>query len=164
AGRRDPRRKYTMTPQDASARNANAETEAELLRLSQQLLDSIAEADWETYQELCDPGLTAFEPEALGQLVEGMDFHLFYFQRESSPGRDGDRGENHCNVTICSPKVQMFGDVAVVTYVRLNQSFDRVGRPVTSAFEETRVWNRRDGRWRHVHFHRSALRSTFRGK
>ena len=27
-----------------------------------------------------------------------------------------------------------------------------------AAFEETRVWQRRDGRWRHVHFHRSPVR------
>lgn len=29
--------------------------------------------------KICDPGLTSFEPEALGNLVEGMDFHRFYF-------------------------------------------------------------------------------------
>ena len=52
----------------------------ELLRLNQRLLDSIALADWETYTELCDPSLTAFEPEAAGQLVQGLEFHHFYFQ------------------------------------------------------------------------------------
>lgn len=26
-----------------------------------------------------DPSLTCFEPEALGNLVTGMDFHKFYF-------------------------------------------------------------------------------------
>lgn len=31
------------------------------------------------YRKICDPHLTAFEPEALGNLVEGMDFHKFYF-------------------------------------------------------------------------------------
>ncbi len=30
--------------------------------------------------KICDPGLTCFEPEALGNLVEGMDFHRFYFE------------------------------------------------------------------------------------
>ena len=30
-------------------------------------------------RRICDPGLTSFEPEALGNLVEGMDFHKFYF-------------------------------------------------------------------------------------
>ncbi len=26
-----------------------------------------------------DPQLTCFEPEAFGNLIEGMDFHKFYF-------------------------------------------------------------------------------------
>lgn len=32
------------------------------------------------HRKICDPGLTSFEPEALGNLVEGMDFHRFYFE------------------------------------------------------------------------------------
>ena len=40
----------------------------ELLRLNQRLLDAITDSDWAVYQELCDPTLTAFEPEAKGQL------------------------------------------------------------------------------------------------
>lgn len=36
-------------------------------------------------RKMCDPGMTAFEPEALGNLVEGLDFHRFYFEnREQS--------------------------------------------------------------------------------
>ncbi len=31
-------------------------------------------------RKICDPGLTSFEPEALGNLVEGIDFHRFYFE------------------------------------------------------------------------------------
>lgn len=30
--------------------------------------------------KICDPHLTAFEPESMGNLVEGMDFHKFYFE------------------------------------------------------------------------------------
>src|SRR5687767_9485966 len=52
----------------------------ELLTLTQRLLDCIAERDWATYQELCDPSLTAFEPEAHGCLIEGLAFHQFYFR------------------------------------------------------------------------------------
>lgn len=33
-----------------------------------------------TLRKICDPGLTSFEPEALGNLVEGTDFHRFYFE------------------------------------------------------------------------------------
>ncbi len=33
-----------------------------------------------SHRKICDPGLTSFEPEALGNLVEGHDFHRFYFE------------------------------------------------------------------------------------
>ncbi len=121
----------------------------ELLRLNQRLLDAIAHADWAVYQELCDPTLTAFEPEAKGQLVEGLDFHRFYFKL-------GGRSREH-QTTMCSPRVRIMGDVAVVAYVRLNQRVGEDGAPMTTAVEETRVWQQKDGRWKHVHFHRSAL-------
>lgn len=31
-------------------------------------------------RKICDSHLTAFEPESMGNLVEGMDFHKFYFE------------------------------------------------------------------------------------
>jgi calcium/calmodulin-dependent protein kinase (CaM kinase) II len=120
----------------------------EVLKLNQQLLDSIAHSDWETYQELCDPTLTCFEPEARGHLVKGLDFHRFYFDLGAA---DGPR-----NTTMASPKVRVMGDVALVTYTRLVQSLDEAGAPITTHYEETRVWQMQDGRWQHVHFHRST--------
>jgi calcium/calmodulin-dependent protein kinase (CaM kinase) II len=121
----------------------------ELLELTQRLLDSISAGDWATYQELCDPALTAFEPEAPGQLVEGLPFHRFYFDLGGIRGRH--------QTTLCSPRVRLLGDVAVVAYVRLVQRVGPDGAALTVASAETRVWQRHDGRWRHVHFHRSAL-------
>src|SRR5713101_4697001 len=108
----------------------------ELLRLNQRLLDCIAQADWAVYQELCDPLLTAFEPESLGQLVEGLEFHRFYFQLEGVKG-------SH-NTTMCSPRARLMGDVAVISYVRLSQRVASDGSPITSGFAETRVWQRRN--------------------
>lgn len=122
---------------------------AELVQLTARLLRSIAEGDWKTYAELCDPKITAFEPEAGGHLVEGMDFHHFYFNLPGAPGPK--------NNTIASPHVWMLGpDAGVVAYVRVVQRLDDAGKPVTARSEETRVWQRRDGQWKHVHFHRSA--------
>jgi Calcium/calmodulin dependent protein kinase II association domain len=129
-------------------------TTTELLALNQRLLDAILDADWATYQQLCDPTLSAFEPEARGHLVEGMEFHRFYFDR--FPSRSGAPAECPPRATMCSPHVRMLGDdVAVVSYVRLVQGVDASGAPATTATEETRVWQRQAGQWRHVHFHRS---------
>ena len=47
------------------------------------------------------------------------------------------------------------GDVAIVTYVRLNQRIGSDGQPGVTSFEETRVWQRQASGWKHVHFHRS---------
>ena len=120
----------------------------ELLLLSQRLLEAIAAADWTTYEELCDPQLTCFEPEARGQRVAGMAFHRFYF--------DAGPPASPPTTTMVDPQVRWLGDdAAVVTYVRLVQARTPQG-PVTSRGEETRVWERRDGRWQHVHFHRTG--------
>jgi hypothetical protein len=122
---------------------------SELLDLTIQLLDSIVEKDWNTYAALCDVSLTCFEPEALGQLVEGLEFHKYYFDLEGKPSPR--------NTTLASPHVRIMGDDAgVVSYVRLIQRLDGGGNPVTVAIEETRVWQKIDGQWKHVHFHRSA--------
>ncbi len=123
----------------------------ELLTLNQRLLDSIVTADWKTYESLCDATLTCFEPEALGQLAEGMEFHRFYFHL-------GATKDPH-NTTMASPHVRVMGDVAVVSYVRLNQRVQADGSPVTRSVEETRVWQKQAGGWKHVHFHRSKPQS-----
>lgn len=123
----------------------------ELLKLNDRLLRCISEADWNAYRELCDPTLTAFEPESQGQLVHGLAFHEFYFNL------GGIRGAHQ--TTIIAPHVRLMGDVAVVSYIRLNQRLGEDRQPTTSAMQETRVWQRLDGKWRHVHFHRSPLPS-----
>jgi calcium/calmodulin-dependent protein kinase (CaM kinase) II len=121
----------------------------ELLALSQQLLDAIDGGDWDAYAELCDPSLTAYEPEAVGQLVRGMEFHRFYFD----PKKRTDSATKQSS--ICSPDVRLMGEVAVVSYVRLTQRMLEDDGTTTTANEETRVWQFQEGRWQHVHFHRS---------
>jgi len=122
----------------------------DLIILTKRLLDCITAGDWETYQTLCDASLSAFEPEARGHLVEGMAFHRFYFELE--------RPKRAPQTSMLAPHVRYLGDdVAVVSYIRLIQHCDHDdGRPRTACFEETRVWHRQAGEWKHVHFHRSG--------
>ena len=124
-------------------------TDQQLIALTQELLNCIATGDWLVYRRLCDPTLTAFEPEARGHLVSGMDFHQFYFDLQPK--------ESPAQTTIIAPHVRRLGnDVAVVSYVRLIQHVDDDNRSQTACFEETRVWQQQDGAWRNVHFHRSG--------
>jgi len=121
----------------------------EIVRLTRELLFSIANADWKAYEALCDSTLTCFEPEAAGQLIEGLDFHKFYFQ--FGPARDGH------NTTLSSPHVRIIGDVAIISYVRLNQRINDKSEPVASGVAETRVWEKKKNGWKHVHFHRTGI-------
>lgn len=126
----------------------------ELLEVNQKLLNAIVGGDWKTYADLCDPTLTCFEPEARGQLVEGMPFHKFYFDL----GAGAPKPKIGTVVTMASPHVRLLGaESAVLSYVRLNQKLNAAGEPVTAAVEETRVWQKQNGAWKHVHFHRSPL-------
>jgi calcium/calmodulin-dependent protein kinase (CaM kinase) II len=127
----------------------HTETEAELLELTSRLLEAIRDGDWRTYESLCLPDLTCFEPESRGMLVEGLRFHKYYFDLQ----RAGERPSE----TILAANVRMLGDeAAVVGYVRLVQLTEPDGRPATWRFEETRVWQRTESGWKLAHFHRSA--------
>ena len=127
---------------------------SELVALNQKLLASIVSGDWKTYAELCDPSISCFEPEARGHLVEGMPFHKFYFDLPLT----GPKPAVGTIVTMSSPHVRLLGaDAAVLSYIRLNQKLTAAGEPMTAHVEETRVWQKIGGTWKHVHFHRSPL-------
>ncbi len=129
-------------------------TENEIIKLTQDLLTAIFRGDWATYTKLCSEDITAIEPEAKGHLVQGLAFHQNYFpEKPKQPARPGEEP----TITISSPHVRVMGDAAVIAYVRLVQSKDEAGNHRTSASEETRVWQKLNGSWKHVHFHRSPL-------
>ncbi|XP_055054734.2 calcium/calmodulin-dependent protein kinase (CaM kinase) II beta 1 isoform X17 [Misgurnus anguillicaudatus] len=123
----------------------------EIIKITEQLIEAINNGDFEAYAKLCDPGLTCFEPEALGNLVEGMDFHRFYFENLLS------KNNKPIHTTILNPHVHLIGEeAACIAYIRLTQYVDGQGRPRSSQSEETRVWHRRDSKWQNVHFHCSG--------
>ncbi|NXY90165.1 KCC2D kinase, partial [Alcedo cyanopectus] len=117
----------------------------EIIKVTEQLIEAINNGDFEAYTKICDPGLTSFEPEALGNLVEGMDFHRFYFEN----------GKYSFVIAVCL-HLFLVTDAACIAYIRLTQYMDGSGMPKTMQSEETRVWHRRDGKWQNVHFHRSG--------
>nr|XP_046241553.1 calcium/calmodulin-dependent protein kinase (CaM kinase) II beta 1 isoform X20 [Scatophagus argus] len=123
----------------------------EIIKITEQLIEAINNGDFEAYAKICDPGLTSFEPEALGNLVEGMDFHRFYFENLLA------KNNKPIHTTILNPHVHLIGeDAACIAYIRLTQFVDGQGRPRSSQSEETRVWHRRDSKWQNIHFHCSG--------
>ncbi|NWU39329.1 KCC2D kinase, partial [Hylia prasina] len=129
----------------------------EIIKVTEQLIEAINNGDFEAYTKICDPGLTSFEPEALGNLVEGMDFHRFYFENGKYSLFISEllfflEFCYRCfSVCFCSAHSHITG------YLRWQRRYmDGSGMPKTMQSEETRVWHRRDGKWQNVHFHRSG--------
>ncbi|XP_026034099.1 calcium/calmodulin-dependent protein kinase type II delta 1 chain isoform X4 [Astatotilapia calliptera] len=135
----------------AAKSNTKQTRKQEIIKITEQLIEAINNGDFDAYTRICDPGLTSFEPEALGNLVEGMDFHKFYFENLLS------KNSKPVHTTLLNPHVHLIGeDAACIAYIRLTQFVDSTGRPRSSQSEETRVWHRRDGKWLNVHFHCSG--------
>ncbi|XP_034712319.1 calcium/calmodulin-dependent protein kinase type II delta 1 chain isoform X9 [Etheostoma cragini] len=135
----------TIEDEDVRARKQ------EVIKVTEQLIEAINNGDFEAYTKICDPGLTSFEPEALGNLVEGTDFHRFYFENALS------KGKQPIHTILLNPHVHLIGDeAACIAYIRLTQYIDGSGMPRTMQSEETRIWHRRDSKWQNIHFHRSG--------
>ncbi|XP_072232778.1 calcium/calmodulin-dependent protein kinase type II subunit delta isoform X1 [Leuresthes tenuis] len=135
----------TIEDEDVRARKQ------EIIKVTEQLIEAINNGDFEAYTKICDPGLTSFEPEALGNLVEGTDFHRFFFENALS------KGKLPIHTILLNPHVHLIGDeAACIAYIRLTQYIDGNGMPRTMQSEETRIWHRRDGKWQNIHFHRSG--------
>ncbi|XP_078055566.1 calcium/calmodulin-dependent protein kinase type II subunit gamma-like isoform X5 [Mustelus asterias] len=158
----EPQTTVVHNPTDGikgSTESCNTTTEDEegkarkqdIIKITEQLIEAINNGDFEAYTKICDPGLTSFEPEALGNLVEGMDFHKFYFENLLA------KNSKPIHTTILNPHVHLIGeDAACIAYIRLTQYIDNQGRPRTTQSEETRVWHRREGKWQNIHFHCSG--------
>eukprot|EP00729_Bicosta_minor_P010471 gene10471-18737_t len=89
---------------------AAAGEEAEVIKLNNDLVTCIGAKDWDTYKRLVDPALTCFESEAPGVLVEGLDFHKFYFDLPAAP-------KGKTRTTLLDLKANMLtSEVCLITY------------------------------------------------
>lgn len=129
--------------------DVNAAREQEIIKLTQQLIAAITMGEYKTYAKLCGDRMTCFEPESKGNLVEGLDFHKYYFdnmsKNQSAP----------TNTTILSPHVILLSEEsACIGYIRLIQKMSD-GKAITVQSEETRIWQKKGAHWLCVHFHKS---------
>jgi hypothetical protein len=139
--------------QDIDAKAGAAETnEQRLICLNQTLLESVVSGDWLTYASHCSVDLTCFEAETNGVLAEGLAFHRFYFDL---PAAAASGPPFSIQVSMARPHIRWISpDAAVLSYTRLTQKMVD-GAAVTASCCETRVWQRINGTWKHVHVHRS---------
>ena len=133
---------------------------SDVLAANARLLDAIEAGDFAAYSAGCADDLTCFEPEARGSRVSGLAFHKFYFDLGGGGGADPTTSRQ---TTLVEPRCRLVGadgSAAVVTYLRLVQQHGgpgSSGAPTTAKFEETRMYEQREGNWICVHFHRSVV-------
>ncbi len=132
--------------------------EEELLAVLDAHLKSIWAGDLETYRATTAQDVTFFEWYISTQRIDGLDFHLRETAAEYRAAEDrragGQRYEKEHEVL--QPKVQLFGDIAIITYTLLMRYTTSDGVRHTE-HNETRVFHRRPSGWQLVHCHKSPM-------
>ena len=111
----------------------------EILAVLNRNLQAIWDGDTETYAQTCAEDVSFFEWYVTTQRIDGLDFHLRELRVHSQALGGGDVA--HTEHEILQPRVQRYGDTAIVTYTLLVRSLR--GADVTRTQQnETRVFQR----------------------
>jgi ketosteroid isomerase-like protein len=123
--------------------------ESEVWHVIEDLNIAFARNDLAKYFSYIDPDITVITP-SNPYRVEGIqdDREEFEYGLKNGTGRVGYFQE-------LQPKVQLFGDIAVVTYYTRG-SYGPEGQQKTRYYKETDVLHKKDGKWKVVHIHVSA--------
>lgn len=129
---------------------AKANKRHEIIGLTERIIECIGNGDFDSYKKICDVNMSAFEPESMGNLIEGIDYHKYAF--DNLIGK-----RKHIKIRVINPSVKLLGDdSACIAYIRLTQCVEPDGKVCVCQTEETRVWQKKDGKWVNVHVHRSG--------
>lgn len=133
----------------------------ELLALLDRHLKSIWAGDLETYAMTTGEDVTFFEWYISTQRIDGLEFHLretaANFRAAEARRQRGQRYE--IEHEVLQPKVQIYGDIAILTYTLLMRYTTDEGVRHTE-HNETRVFCRRADGWQLVHCHKSPRSSA----
>ncbi len=122
-------------------------TEEEVLAITRQMLDAMYTADPAVHRRHCAEDMSSYEWYIAPQRIDGLDFHLALIA-------GGGNGEPS-RLDLLTPRVQIYGDTAIVNYTLLKTTLSETVPPVFSAMNETRVFVKMDGAWKMVHLHKS---------
>ncbi len=122
-------------------------------------LQSIWDGDLETYRATTAEDVSFFEWYISPQRIDGLDFHL----RELAVHRQVVGGGGRVEHEVLQPRVQCYGDTAIVTYTLLVRAVGETG-VVHKSHNETRVFHNFGDTdapdWKLVHCHKSPIATT----
>ncbi|OLS26090.1 MAG: hypothetical protein HeimC3_10630 [Candidatus Heimdallarchaeota archaeon LC_3] len=123
----------------------------EVKEVLMKILHGIQLRDNDTYKTYVKEDLTCFEPESQGFQIDGLDFHLFF-------GKVIPKPESY-HLEIVRPTIRVFSDTAYASYTLLVSKKQGVDVKISSA-NETRIFQKEDGIWKMIHFHRSNTKEN----
>jgi ketosteroid isomerase-like protein len=120
-------------------------------------LQSIWDGDVETYRATTADDVSFFEWYISPQRIDGLDFHLRELRVHKDVLGGGGRQIEH---EILQPRVQIYGNTAIVTYTLLIRAVGE-GGVVHKSHHESRVFYNFGSadapQWKLVHCHKSPL-------
>lgn len=129
----------------AAAEDSNAQTARELLALERQAMDGWAKGNPDPLLAISDPDITYFHIMTDKRLDGLPAVRALYEGFRGTPLFD--------SYDIVDPKVQVSGDVAVLTYI-----FVRRNGEATSRWNATQVYQKKKEGWRVIHSHWSMTK------
>jgi len=127
-----------------------ADAEEEVLAITRQMLEAMYTADPEVHRRHCAEDMSSYEWYIAPNRIDGLEFHLKLIEGggNGAPSR----------LDLLTPRVQVYGDTAIVNYTLLKTDFAAPGAlfpPEFSTINETRVFVKLEGVWKMVHLHKS---------
>lgn len=122
-------------------------------------LQSIWESDIEAYRATTADDVSFYEWYVSPQRIDGIDFHLRELKVHNAVLSDNVQG-GRMEHEILQPRMQVYGDVAIVTYTLLLRVVSGAGASHKS-HNETRVFHNfgtaEEPQWKLVHCHKSPI-------
>jgi hypothetical protein len=127
----------------------NEHSEEEILTFLHKHLRSVFTRDVETYAATTSGELSLYEWWVTPHRQDGLDFHFFMIEN----GWSGTAGDFRYD--LLEPRVQIYGDTAVVSYTFMLSRVEEDGRINHQTHNESRVLIFSEGNWQIVHVHKS---------
>lgn len=129
-------------------KNMNKEIEKEIWQFLDKHLNSIFTQDSETYQATTKADLSLYEWFVTPHRQDGLDFHFFMIDHAWA-------GSGDYRYDLLEPRLQLFGDTAVVSYTFMFTRQNEDGGLIHRTHNESRVLLRGESGWQVVHVHKS---------
>ena len=127
--------------------NAEETSAAEVLAITRQMLDAMYTSDPEVHRRHSAEDMSSYEWYIAPQRIDGLTFHLRLIESGGNGGAS--------SLDILTPRVQVYGDTAIVNYTLLKTTLSQDAPPQFSTMNETRVFVKLEGVWKMVHLHKS---------